>query len=62
MEEEDFPHFAENNPSQKQARFIPRKINHPKFKNISMNAAMEFLNDRSVGDVSIFVSILIFFS
>ena len=53
MEEEDFPHFAENNPSQKQARFIPRKINHPKFKNISMNAAMEFLNDRSVGDVTI---------
>jgi len=48
IEEEDFPHFMETNKGQ--IRYIPRKINHPKFKNISIALAMNFLNDRSVGE------------
>ena len=48
IEEDDFPHFVESN--QKQIRYIPRKINHPKFKNISIALAMSFLQDRSIGE------------
>ena len=48
IEEEDFPHFMESNKGQ--IRYIPRKINHPKFKNISIALAMSFLNDRGVGE------------
>jgi transcription elongation factor SPT6 len=33
-----------------QARYIPRKINHPKFKNMSIVAAIEYLNDKPLGD------------
>lgn len=38
---------------QTRSRYVPRKINHPKFKNISMSVAMDFLQDRSIGDVII---------
>ena len=48
IEEDDFPHFIEAN--QRQIRYIPRKINHPKFKNISIALAMNFLQDRSIGE------------
>lgn len=48
IEEEDFPHFVQS--SQKMIRYIPRKINHPKFKNISIAVAMGLLSDRSVGE------------
>lgn len=48
IEKEDFPQFVEAN--QKQIRYIPRKINHPKFKNISIALALTYLQDKSVGE------------
>eukprot|EP00828_Plagiopyla_frontata_P026036 TRINITY_DN3364_c0_g1_i2.p1 TRINITY_DN3364_c0_g1~~TRINITY_DN3364_c0_g1_i2.p1 ORF type:complete len:486 (+),score=64.14 TRINITY_DN3364_c0_g1_i2:96-1553(+) len=47
-EQDDFPQFI----SQKQRvnKYIPRKINHPKFKNMSISAACDYLLDKKDGD------------
>jgi transcription elongation factor SPT6 len=45
----DYPIFATDK-FKKQSRYIPRRINHPKFKNISLTTAQEYLQDREIGD------------
>ena len=48
--EEDFPHYKSSQ-QEKNLRYKPRKINHPKFKNTSSQGAMEYLSDKENGDV-----------
>ena len=31
-------------------KFIPRKINHPKFKNMAFGTCCEYLKERGIGD------------
>jgi transcription elongation factor SPT6 len=49
IKEKDFPLLTQDK-LRKQSRYTPRRINHPKFKNISMNAAIDYLSERDVGD------------
>jgi transcription elongation factor SPT6 len=46
---EDFPTFSQDK-HKKSSRYTPRRINHPKFKNISLSTAQEYLGEREVGD------------
>lgn len=47
----DFVSVATNDrTNKKQSRYIPRRINHPKFKNMSLLAAQEYLSERDIGD------------
>ena len=48
VESEDFQNLEEKLKTQQV--YQPRKINHPNFKNMSMSAAIEFLQDKQVGD------------
>jgi hypothetical protein len=48
-DQEDFPNIQTG--SGKTARYQPRKINHPKFKNTSAQGALDYLTERDVGDV-----------
>ena len=45
----DFPIFTQDK-SKKNSRYIVRKINHPKFKNIPLAQAQEHLAEREIGD------------
>jgi transcription elongation factor SPT6 len=47
-EDEDFPTYVES--SRMTVKYIPRKINHPKFKNMSIMSAKDFLSDKNVGE------------
>lgn len=49
VKEKDFPILTQDK-LKKQSRYIPRRINHPKFKNISLSAAVEYLSERDIGD------------
>jgi len=48
VESEDFQNLEEKLKTQQV--YQPRKINHPNFKNMSHSAAIEFLQDKQVGD------------
>ena len=45
----DFPTFTQDK-TKKNSRYIVRKINHPKFKNIPLSQAVEHLAEREIGD------------
>jgi transcription elongation factor SPT6 len=47
-DQEDFPQTQGF--SNKTARYQPRKITHPKFKNTSVQGALDYLNEKEVGD------------
>lgn len=47
--ENDFPSVIIDR-LKRPTRYIPRRINHPKFKNISLSAAQDYLSEREVGD------------
>lgn len=49
--EEDFP--ITQTASTKSTRYVARKINHPKFKNTSGQGALDYLDNKEIGDVSI---------
>jgi len=46
----DYMTVLTNDKQRKASRYIPRRINHPRFKNMSLLNAQEYLNDREVGD------------
>lgn len=47
--DEDYPSILVDT-VKRNSRYIPRKIKHPRFKNISLTAAQEYLQDREIGD------------
>lgn len=47
--EEDLPILV-TEPLKKSSRYVPRMIKHPRFKNISLTAAQDYLQDREIGD------------
>jgi len=47
--DEDYPSISVD-AFKRPSRYIPRKIKHPRFKNISLTAAQEYLQDREIGD------------
>lgn len=49
IKEQDYPVFTVDK-FKKSSRYTPRRINHPKFKNISLSTAQEYLNEREIGD------------
>lgn len=48
IKEEDFPAYSAL--TMTKSNYIPRKINHPKFRNMSYTAAIEYLSDKSIGE------------
>jgi len=48
VDEEDFPQVQ--TAKAQSTRYIARKINHPKFKNTSGQGALEYLEDKEIGD------------
>lgn len=49
LRDQDYPVFTQDK-FKKSSRYTPRRINHPKFKNISLSTAQEYLNEREIGD------------
>ena len=47
--EEDHPSIIIDT-TRRNSRYTPRKIKHPRFKNISLTAAQEYLQEREIGD------------
>jgi len=46
----DFLSVLTNDRKKNNSRYTPRRINHPRFKNMSLQNAKEYLNDREIGD------------
>ena len=40
-------------------KYMPRSLNHEKFKNVSLSGALEHLGDKAIGDVYIYIYIYI---
>lgn len=49
IKEKDFPIVLQTE-TKKISKYIPRKINHPKFKNIAYGGCLEYLKDKQIGD------------
>ena len=49
VKEKDFPSVIVDK-LKRPSRYIPRRINHPKYKNICLSAAQEYLSEREIGD------------